>query len=277
MILTAAAACAPNSRGLWDREVRRGWSEGFRPMDISAPPFRLAGLLKGEAGEDLVVYLEGDGRAVVRGRPSLDPTPSMAQSFDLALLDPAPLVLYLARVGQFMPAYTGKRYQVYWSSGRLAPEVVQAASQAIDEVKGKTGAARVHLVGFSGGGGLAVLLAAGRSDVASLVTVAGLLDIEWWVKNNGWQPLAGSMNPAAYAREVADVPQLHFYGYSDRIITPAMSQRFSQLAQFSDSARVGLELDHYSGWTKSWPRILSEMVTPLRRKGVEPPGVGRPI
>jgi hypothetical protein len=263
-----ATSCAQSSARLWEKEVRRGWSGGFRPLDIPAPPFRLAGLLKGDSGTDLVVYLEGDGRAVVRGRPSADPTPSLAQSFELAMADPAPLVLYLARVGQFMPAYTGPRYQAYWSSGRLAPEAVQAASLAIDDVKGRTGALRVHLVGFSGGGGLAVLLAAQRPDVASLVTVAGLLDIDWWVRNSGWQPLSGSLNPATYANQVANVPQIHFYGTSDRIIPPLMSLRFAGMAQFSDFNRFSLDNDHYSGWTKSWPKLLNERVIPLRQKSM---------
>ncbi|MDR2302481.1 MAG: alpha/beta hydrolase [Deltaproteobacteria bacterium] len=264
-------ACATSSRQLWEKEVSRGWAAGFKPKDLSAPPFRLAGLQKGESGTDLVVYLEGDGRAVVRGRPSADPTPSHAQSYDLALLDPAPLVLYLARVGQFMPSYAGPQYQLYWSSGRLAPEVVQAASLAIDEVKRSTGAQRVHLVGFSGGGGLAVLVAARRDDVASLVTVAGLLDIDWWVQNSGWQPLSASINPAKYANLVANIPQIHFYGTSDRVIPPTMSQRFNMMAQFSDFSRAALDHDHYSGWTRSWPRLLNEYVIPIRNRNLGAP------
>jgi hypothetical protein len=277
LVLLAVSACAANTRQLWDREVQRGWPVGFRPMDIPAPPFRLAGLLKGQSGTDLVVYLEGDGRAVVRGRPANDPTPSIAQSFDLALLDPAPLVLYLARVGQFMPAYTGFKYQVYWSSGRFASEVAMAANYAIDVVKQTTGASRVHLIGFSGGGGLAVLVAARRTDVASLVTVAGLLDIDWWVKNNGWQPLTDSLNPADFAQSVAMVPQIHFYGLKDRIITPAMSLRFSEMARFADLNRIGLENDHYSGWTPAWPALLTNQVLPLRRKAIDSQPTHEPI
>lgn len=258
--------CAVNTRALWEREVRRGFAAGFEPQDLPAPPFRLAGLLKGASGRELVVYLEGDGRAIVRGRPSLDPTPSTAQGLELALLDPSPLVLYLARVGQYMPAYSGERYQKYWSEGRLAPESVAAASSAIDEVKRKTGAQFLHLVGYSGGGGLAVILAGTRADVLSLVTVAGLLDIDWWVKNNGWRPLSGSVNPADYAVVVSGTPQLHVYGARDNVITPAMSQRFDSLAGFADLTRVGLPLDHFSGWTAAWPGLLRERIIPLREK-----------
>jgi pimeloyl-ACP methyl ester carboxylesterase len=227
----------------------------------------LAALLKGASGDDLVVYIEGDGRAVIRGRPSSDPTPRLAQSWELARLDPSPLVLYLARIGQFMPAYSGRRYQYYWTAGRLAPEAVEGASAAIDEAKKRVGAKRIHLVGFSGGGGLAVLVAGRRGDVASLVTVAGLLDTEWWIRDNGWLPLTGSLNPASAAKALASIPQIHYYGIDDNIITPAMSERFSAMARFASLKRVGLDLDHYYGWTDNWPRLLADQVIPLRKAG----------
>ncbi|MDR3203352.1 MAG: alpha/beta hydrolase [Deltaproteobacteria bacterium] len=264
IVLFLCSCGSSASTSLWQRQVERGWKSGFTPLDLAAPPFRLAGLLKGSGGTDLAVYLEGDGRAVVGGRPSQDPTPVQAQSLELAFLDPSPLVLYLARVGQFMPAYAGPQYQTYWSNGRLAPEVVEAASRAIDEVKSKTGATRIHLVGFSGGGGLAVLLAESRSDVVSLVTVAGLLDTEWWVQNSGWLPLTGSLNPASRASSIVLIPQIHFYGLNDRIITPDMSLRFSKLAPFQSFSREGLALDHYRGWTAAWPNLLKNRVIPLR-------------
>jgi pimeloyl-ACP methyl ester carboxylesterase len=267
------SGCASGSRVLWEREVKRSWSSGFQPLDLPAPPFRLAGLLRGERNPELVVYLEGDGRAIVRGRPSLDPTPSLAQGLELALADPDPLVLYLARVGQFMPAYTGERYQVFWSEGRLAAEAVQAANAAIDEVKRRTGARWVHLIGYSGGGGLAVLLAGTREDVLSLVTVAGLLDIDWWVKHNGWRPLSLSLNPADFVQAVSRIPQIHIFGFKDSVIAPAMSQRFASMASFSDLTLLGLPNDHYSGWTPVWGEILKGRVLPLRRKASAVPGL----
>jgi pimeloyl-ACP methyl ester carboxylesterase len=233
-------------------------------LDLPASPFRLAGLLKGESGPDLVVYIEGDGRAVVHGRPSPDPTPRLAQSYELALQDPAPVVLYLARVGQFMPAYAQPQYRRYWSEARLAPEAVEAASRAIDEVKRRVGASRIHLTGYSGGGGLAVLLAERRADVASLVTVAGLLDIDWWVANGGWLPLSGSLNPASQVAVLAALPQIHFYGREDKVVTPGMAQRFARLAEFKNLSLVGLDTDHYSGWTKLWRNLVTSQVVPLR-------------
>jgi pimeloyl-ACP methyl ester carboxylesterase len=146
----------------------------------------------------------------------------------------------------------------------LAPEAVSAASAAIDEVKRRVGAKRIHLVGFSGGGGLAVLLAGARGDVASLVTVAGLLDIDWWVRDNGWLPLTGSLNPAGAAGSLASIPQIHYYGHDDRVIAPAMSARFASMAPFANLRRVGLAADHYHGWTDNWPQLLAKQIIPMR-------------
>jgi hypothetical protein len=102
------------------------------------------------------------------------------------------------------------------------------------------------------------------------VTVAGLLDIDWWVRVNGWLPLTGSLNPASVAYKIVDIPQIHFFGYKDRVITPVMSQRFAELAPFKNLKRTGLDLDHYSGWTDRWSVLLSELVMPLRKEASAP-------
>lgn len=263
-------ACAPSAAQRWADEVQRSYARGFRPLDLYAPPFHLSGLLKGQKNSDLVVYLEGDGRAIIHGQPSSDPTPREAQSLQLALLDPDPCVLYLARVGQFQPNYANRDNEAYWSDKRLSEEVVAAASSAIEQVKIMVGAARLHLIGYSGGGGLAVLVAERRLDVASIVTVAGLLDTDWWVQNRGWRPLDGSLNPIKEAWATSFVPQLHIFGQKDQIIPSEMSARFLRAAKFTKIDRLAQNNDHYSGWTKAWPDLLAKYVMPLRKEASQP-------
>ncbi|MDR2423049.1 MAG: alpha/beta hydrolase [Deltaproteobacteria bacterium] len=265
LALFLLAACAPTGARRWEAEVKRSIGRGFRPLSLSTPPFHLAALLKGDHCPELVVYVEGDGRAIVHGRPAADPTPRDSQSLELALKDPAPAVMYLARIGQYQPADAIKANEVYWSDKRLSEEAVAAASSAIDQAKSLIGASRLHLVGYSGGGGLAALLAERRLDVASLVTVAGLLDTDFWVRDRGWRPLAGSLNPAAQAWAISFVPQIHFYGSKDQIIGPNLSSRFEKATKFANFRRVVVKADHYSGWTENWPALLSEYVIPLRR------------
>ncbi|MDR1313101.1 MAG: serine hydrolase family protein [Deltaproteobacteria bacterium] len=267
----AASGCASSSPNLWQGLVIKSGPHGFVPASYPAGGYHLAALLRSGGGGELVVYLEGDGRAIVNGRPSRDPTPNTPQALELALQDPAPSVLYLTRIGQYVPAYATYENSLLWSDRRLAPEVVEAASDAIDRAKSEAGAYFLHLVGYSGGGGLAVLLAEKRGDVLSLVTVAGLLDTEWWVQTRGYRPLTGSLNPADRLDSILNVPQLHFYGTLDRVIPPEMSKVFASKGPFSSLRRLGVESDHYNAWTRAWGELLERYVLPLRRTAVKPP------
>lgn len=263
--LCLCACVSSNAEVFWAKMLAKGGKSDFVALDLPSEPFRLAGLLREGGGEELVVYLEGDGRAFVRGRPARDPSPGKAQAYELALLDPAPTVLYLARIGQFRPELTGKDFQEYWTVKRLAPEALASANHAVDLVLERTGASRLHLIGYSGGGGLALLLAENRNDVASLVTVAGLLDIEWWVQKHHYLPLTGSLNPADDVKRIVHLPQLHLYGERDRIIVPAMSQHFETLAPFTRLRRIAVDTDHWKDWTRLWPDLLGNHVMPMRK------------
>ncbi len=250
----------------WSTLTQKGSTYEFYPVNFKTANFSLAGLLKGEKGhsKELIVYLEGDGRGVVRGRVTQDPTPSKAMGFELARSDPAPMVLYLARIGQFQPSETGDNYKAYWSNKRLSKEAVEAASQAIDQAKAKLGATRLHLIGYSGGGGLAILLAEQRNDVATITTVAGLLDTVWWVEEKNYQPLTGSLNPADQVALTSATPQVHFYGIDDIIIPPNMSAHFRTLAPFTSFSRVEVPTNHWNAWPELWPNLLEQHVLPVR-------------
>ncbi len=267
-VLAAVSGCAAKDGRSWADLSQRGAGSDFQAVTFDVPPFTLAGLLKGRPGQsrDLVVYLEGDGRGVVRGRVTEDPTPSRAMGFELARSDPAPAVLYLARVGQFQPSQTGPDYQAYWSNKRLSEETVSAADRAIDQAKARIGAQFLHLVGYSGGGGLALLLAERRPDVLTVATVAGLLDTSWWVREKNFQPLTGSLNPADQARVLINTPQVHFYGTDDAIIPAAMSAHFQSLAPFAKFKRVEVPTNHWRAWPELWPGLLDRYLLPWRAR-----------
>ena len=272
LALGLMAGCASGSGQAWSHLAGQGAGYGFKPVTFNVQPFLLSGLLRGQnsSARELVVYLEGDGRGVVRGRVTNDPTPNRAMGFELARSDPAPSILYLARIGQFQPSQTGQNYQPYWANKRLADEAVTAANRAIDEAKKRVGAQYVHLIGYSGGGGLAILLAERRHDVSSLTTVAGLLDTQWWVREKNFQPLTGSLNPADQASLLTNVPQVHFYGLEDSIIPPAMSSHFQTLAPFTSFRRVEVNTNHWKAWPELWPELLKNYLLPNRGKTAGP-------
>ena len=211
-------------------------------------------------GGVLHVYVEGDGRAWLRRRVvSSDPTPGNPAGLRLALADPTrEALLYLARPGQYLSEEELRRCDpAYWAAARMAPEVARDGNRAVDAAKSLCGASTVALYGYSGGGGLAALMAAGRTDVVFLGTVAGVLDHALWTQSLKISPLTRSLNPVDAARALAAVPQLHVAGGADAVVTPAISSRFCEAAGSPDARRVVLPgMEHDGLWERYWPELL---------------------
>lgn len=210
------------------------------------------------------LYIEGDGLAwISRSEPSLDPTPREATGLALAAADPAPNVVYLARPCQFTPMAANPRCGVpYWTGKRFAPEVVVSMNEAVSQIAARVPGQRINLVGYSGGGALAVLIAARRSDVASIRTVAGNLDDEFVNRLHGVSSMPESENAIDFASRVAAIPQIHFSGADDTVVPPTVAQRFVDAAG-ARCAQTGTvsELAHDDDWSRRWPALLG--MTPV--------------
>jgi pimeloyl-ACP methyl ester carboxylesterase len=110
--------------------------------------------------------------------------------------------------------------------GRFSEDAVAASNQAISRIKGATGAGRVNLVGYSGGGSMAALVAARREDVACLVTIAAPLDTDAWTRAIDVSPLDYSLNPADTCVKAGRHSADHFRGAKDDLVPPRTSARF---------------------------------------------------
>lgn len=220
-----------------------------------------------EKTQTLYIYIEGDGLAWRdRSTPSLNPTPVKPVALELALQQGANAA-YLARPCQYGgindAACTDNRW---WTSHRFAPEVIDATNRAIDEIRRAHGAQHLVLIGYSGGGAVAALVAARRTDVAGLVTVAGNLDTDAWTHLHKVRALSGSLNPADQWQALQDIPQHHYAGEDDRIVPPAVARSYA--ARFPVDKRPAVTVlnghDHACCWTGSWKTILG---TIFRKQG----------
>lgn len=212
------------------------------------------------ADRPLNIYIEGDGLAWrSRNEPSDDPTPHQALGLALAVADPAPNVVYLARPCQFTPMALNPRCDVsYWTGRRYAPEVVASMNQAVSHFAARAPGQRINLVGYSGGGAVAVLIAAQRHDVASLRTVAGNLDHVAVNQLHGVSQMPESENPIDYARQVTTIPQIHFSGADDSVVPPGIAQRFvDAVAGQCTLLRIVPDMAHDSDWSRRWPALLA--------------------
>lgn len=214
--------------------------------------------------EPLLVFLEGDGRAW-RGRtsPSDDPTPVDDTVIQVMAAMDSPCAAYLARPCQYGVPGRGCDPR-YWTSHRFAPEVIAAMGQAVDGLKRATGHKSVVLIGYSGGGAVAALLAARRRDVVGLVTLAGVLDHTAWTRHHGVSPLDGSLNPVDVAPALGNVPQLHLQGGADGTVPPETTEDFfASLPVGSNVTRLTLSGTRHGGpWAAPLIRHLPKWVGP---------------
>ena len=262
-ILPALAACAVATPAERKANAEILATGNMVPAYLQTRQFDLYSLSRANGPQDLlVVYIEGDGLAWARiDEVSPDPTPVTPTALRLALADGAPAVAYLARPCQFTDeAHRRNCRTALWTSHRYGEDVVAATGEALDMLRRRAGAQRLGLVGFSGGGAIAALVAARRGDVAWLKTVAAPLDTSAFTGHHGVTPLVSSLNPADMGAALGDVPQLHYAGADDKIVPPLIGQ--SYMARLPSRRCAALQVvagaGHHEGWEKNWPVFGAE-------------------
>ena len=232
-------------------------AQGFTQKTVKGGDFWLATYQKiTNPAMPYVFYIEGDGLAFSgKYEVSENPTPMRSMLILLAGLDERPNVVYIARPCQYIPMHLNPRCDAsYWTDKRMSDGVVNSISEAIDSINNGQ---PFSLVGFSGGGGIAVLIGARNPNLKDIITVAGNLDHVSFNKFHRVRPMVGSLNPIDYATEVNTIPQLHVSGGLDNIVPAFIAERY---VQASHSACVKQEVfanaSHQKGWEKLWPYIL---------------------
>jgi len=218
----------------------------------------------------LHVYLDGDGRAFLDAvTVASDPTPHRVYSAGLLAKDPGPAVL-LGR-----PCYHGQARgrgcdPRYWTDWRYSEAVVDSLVAVLPALAGERD---VVLIGHSGGGTLAMLVAQQQASLSvnsgprirGVVTIAANLDVAAWAHHHGYTPLGGSLDPASRLTLSNHLPQLHFFGTADQIIPATLSRRLQPSLPL-DSVRW-VESDHTCCWVEQWPRLLARASLHLEKVG----------
>ncbi|MBF0357590.1 MAG: alpha/beta hydrolase [Magnetococcales bacterium] len=210
--------------------------------------------------QPLTIYIEGDGMAWInRYTLSKDPTPRNPLALKLANLDPSPNVAYMGRPCQYVEKFSRRNCKsAYWSKMRFSEEVIESTNQGIDQLKKLARANAINLVGYSGGGAVAVLVAARRDDVVGIRTVAGNLDHVAFTKHHRVTDLAGSLNPLDVAKRVKKISQFHFVGGRDKIVPDSIVSGFIRAEGRGACVKKKsvASMKHADDWDEVWPRLM---------------------
>ncbi|MDQ6959723.1 MAG: hypothetical protein Q9M27_01740 [Mariprofundaceae bacterium] len=256
-LLIAGCIHVPTAADRTQRALAMAKQAGWHQQIIATDRFDLAAFTPQHPvkTDTLIVYIEGDGLAwISRSTPSTDPTPVHPLALQLALREPEAAV-YLAHPCQYAKDAQKRNCSAkYWAGYRFAPEVIHAENEAVDKLKQQSGASRLVLVGYSGGGGTAALIAAKRKDVVYLVTIAGNLDTAAWANLHRISPLTGSLNPADFWQALQYIPQTHYVGEQDRTVPPAVARSYA--ARFPPEHQPVIVVlpgfDHHCCWANAW-------------------------
>lgn len=206
------------------------------------------------------VYIEGDGFAYINAaQASNDPTPHTATGLALALADNAANVVYLARPCQYTLAKSPSCNVAFWTSARFSEPIIAAMDDALNQIKQAHGTQKMALIGYSGGGAVAVLLAARRTDIQSLRTVAGNLNHQAVNQFHHVSPMPQSLNAIDVTNQIRQIPQVHFVGGQDTVIPSFIAQQFAQKVGACAQLSMVKNASHSDGWQENWPQLMQQI------------------
>lgn len=203
------------------------------------------------------LYIEGDGLSwVSRTRLSSNPTPINPLALKLMLKDTSTCKAYISRPCQYIDSSICENR--YWSSARFDKNVIQSYMEVLNRLKQTYNNQDFRLIGYSGGGAVATLLSVERKDIKQLITVAGNLDINKWVKLHGITPLYESLNPANFSNtQLETISQLHLIGGDDDIMPEEVF--LSYFKNFKNKELIHKKVykgfNHFNGWLEEWEQI----------------------
>lgn len=234
----------------FDKQLVKGgdfWITTFQKIQDKSAPY--------------VFYIEGDGLAFVnKYRISDNPTPRNQMLLKLAAVDKRPNVVYVARPCQYTPMNLNPKCDSsYWTRKRLSNDSVEAINDVINKVANSQ---KFSLVGFSGGGGVAVLVAARNRQVKDILTIAGNLDIKSFTDYHRVTPMVDSLNPIDFTEQTRMIPQWHISGGVDKVVPAFIADKFVQKASSSCvKQQIIPEASHNKGWEKVWEYIYTTPIS----------------
>lgn len=205
--------------------------------EIPAAPFALTAYERmHERHTTANLYIGGDAEKRAPANPV---------ALHMATKDNAKNVVYLARPCDYSGMLDGSECgEEYRTDRRFAPEVIRAYDAALTNISRKYNITGFHLIGYDGGAVIATELAKRRKDILSLRTVAG--------------QLGQIVNPQA----LAGLPQHHFIGGQDEMVSPAQLHSYLQASQSGCVNHSFVqENEHEKGWAEKWPELLAKDVT----------------
>ena len=214
--------------------------------------FNIYSLEKIKNDNKLIVYIEGDGLSWVdRFTISSNPTPTDPLAFKMALIDEGENIIYLARPCQY--EWNNQCNKEIWTISQYSSTILNSYKDIITHLS-KT-YKEIHLVGYSGGAGIAMYLGSiGNKNIKSIRTIAGNINHNELSKILKISRLKKSINFYSIEKKINTIPQVHYYGLKDKIVPNELQTSYK--IRNSKNKCIKIEsvskATHNEGWVDFW-------------------------
>ena len=261
--LTALTSCGYSAS---QRFLGKANDYGFNEIVIPTENFALKAYtntaFENERGGILHIYLAGDGVPFFRDQYiNPDPTPKRALTLDLMALDQAPSIL----IGRPCYHYESRQDNQntlcndhrWWTTHRYSEDVVNALNEAIRTYTSNN--KEIVIIGFSGGGTLAALLAQKLQNVRVVVGISPNLDIGAWTDFHDYTPLYGSLNPRdSIEKWPTGTRGILLSGQQDKNVPANLWRAHYEGVEHVEIINYA-NFTHTCCWSEIWPEFLSEL------------------
>ena len=243
--------------------------KNMAPFTFSGKYFDIFGYQRvGDVSQPIIIYIEGDGLNYLSfHKISPDPTPIDPLGLRFSAIDDSPNVIWLARPCQYvMSQYVIAEdithricHQDVWTVKRYHPHILHDYENLLIHIQQQYQQKNLHLVGYSGGGAIAALVAAKpkiKDNIISLRTIAGNLHNNALINYHQVSPMLESRDPIDIANDIRDIPQIHYVGRHDDVVLPFVAHDFKKRAANDQCVFVteNKKATHIRGWDSFWQR-----------------------
>ena len=112
----------------------------------------------------------------------------------------------------------------------------------------------IHLVGYSGGAGIAMYLASiDNRSIKSIRTVAGNINHNALTQMLNISNLSNSLNFYPIVKKTNNVPQIHYYGLEDRAVPNQLQISYKNKNTDNNCINIKpVNATHDKGWEDFW-------------------------
>lgn len=205
------------------------------------------------------IYLDGDGTPWENHRwITDDPTPRNHLVLRMMQQDQAPAIL-LGRPCYLGFSQSSACHNKYWTSHRYSEHVVFSMTNVLNSWLQSNPYKKVVILGYSGGGTLAMLMAPAIKSVDSVLTVAANLDIVAWSQLHGYTPLFDSLNPTEFSLP-EEIKQFHLSGGDDHVVPNKIVKKIFKKNNHAIFILFP-EYNHHCCWDDDWLGILANILS----------------